>query len=99
MILMLICPREILSVICKGGRSKNLTQHVTTRTRVTNSSSSLIDLAISNSEHIKECKVVYLGMSDQSLIYLRRDLTKRSHRVRIRTLKRRSFLEGLGNLD
>ena len=86
-------------------RSKNLTQHVTTPTRVTNSSSSLIDLAISNSKHIKECKVVDLGMSDHSLIYFRRDRVKisRPHK----TITSRSYknfddeklLEGLGNLD
>ena len=98
--------RNTLSSIVKEFcRSKNLTQHVTTLTRVTNSSSSLIDLAISYNKHIKECKLVDLGMSDQSLIYLRRDRVKISwpHKtITSRSYKNfdeEKFLEGLGNLD
>ena len=98
--------RNTLSLFIKElCRSKNLTQHVTTPTRVTNSSSSLIDLAISNSKHIKECKVVDPGMSDHSLIYLRRDRVKISRSQKTITSRsyknfdEEKFLEGLGNLD
>ena len=86
-------------------RSKNLTRHVTTPTRVTNLSSSLIDLAISNSKYIKECKVVDLGMSDHSLVYLRRDRIKisRPHKTitsrSYKNFNEERFLEGLGSLD
>ena len=61
---------------CLCQSNNNRFSQTNNNNRLTNSSSSLIDLAISNSEHIKECKVVDLGMSDHSLIYLGRDRVK-----------------------
>ncbi|MEM6812708.1 MAG: endonuclease/exonuclease/phosphatase family protein, partial [Pseudomonadota bacterium] len=61
---------SLINDLCK---SKVLTQHVTSPTRVTNTSSTMIDLVLSNSLNAKDCKVVDLGLSDHSLLHIRRD--------------------------
>ena len=93
---------SLIGEICK---SKVLTQHVSSPTRVTEHSSTTIDLVLSNSKHAKDCEVVNLGISDHSLVYIRRERTKidrRGRKVKIRSLKKfndQAFLEDLGNLD
>ena len=61
---------SIINDLCK---SKVLTQHVTSPTQVTNTSSTIIDLVLINSINTKDCKVVDLGLSDHSLLHVRRD--------------------------
>ena len=61
---------SLIKDLCK---SKVLTQHVTSPTRVTNTSSTTIDLVFSNSVNAKDCKIVDLRLSDHSLLHIRRD--------------------------
>ena len=55
--------------------SKNVKQYVTSSTRITSTSSILIDLVFSNSKNITKCEVVEMG-SDHSLVYILRDRVK-----------------------
>ena len=50
--------------LCKD---KSLTQYVSSPTRVTQTSSTMIDLILSNSKDAVECQVVDMGLSDHSL--------------------------------
>ena len=61
---------SIINDLCK---SKVLTQHVTSPTQVTNTSSTIIDLVLSNSINAKDYKAVDLGLSDHSSLHIRRD--------------------------
>ena len=76
---------SLIRELCK---SKDLKQHVTIPTRVTNTSSTLIDLILSNSKYVKECNVVDLGLSDHSLVHIRRDRVKinRPHKTTLMVL-------------
>ena len=56
--------------------SKNVKQYVTSSTRITSTSSILIDLVFSNSKNITKCEVVEIGISDHSLVYILRDRVK-----------------------
>ena len=93
---------SLVSELCK---SRVLTQHVSSPTRVTEHSSTMIDLAISNSNFARDCSVADIGISDHSLVFIRRERTKVNRQPRI--IKTRSFknfnqdlfLEDLGNLD
>ena len=96
---MLICRRKI--DLCK---SKVLTQHVTSPTRVTNTSSTIIDLVLSNCINAKDYKAVDFGLSDHSLL-IRRDklsvcrpqksITSRSYK----NLNEELFLADLKSMD
>uniref|UniRef100_A0A7M5X672 Endonuclease/exonuclease/phosphatase domain-containing protein n=1 Tax=Clytia hemisphaerica TaxID=252671 RepID=A0A7M5X672_9CNID len=59
---------SLISELCK---SKVLTEHVSSTTRVTEYSSTMIDLAISKNNLAEDCSVVYIGISDHSLVFLR----------------------------
>ena len=82
-----------------------LTQHVESPTRITNNSATLIDLALSNTKLIEKCKVIELGLSDHSLITVKR--TFKHKKVPPRFISTRSFknfneeafLDDLGDLD
>ena len=86
-------------------RKRSLTQYIESPTRVTENSSSTIDLALSNSKYAKDCTVVDLGISDHSLVFIRREKTKierKSRIVKCRSYKNfnsEAFLENLGNID
>ena len=93
---------SLVNELCK---SKSLTQYVSSPTRVTEYSSSTIDLALSNSKHAGNCKVIDLGISDHSLVYIRREKIKIERKPRTITTRsfknfnQEAFLEDLGNLD
>ena len=93
---------SLISELCK---SRVLTQHVSSPTRVTEHSSTTIDLAISNSSHARDCSVVNIGISDHSLVFLRREKTKINRQPRTITTRsfknfnQEAFLDDLGNLD
>ena len=95
----------LTSLVNELCRSKGLTQHVKSPTRITNNSATLIDLALSNSKLIEECKVIELGLSDHSLITVKR--TFKHKKVPPRFISTRSFknfneeayLDDLGDLD
>ena len=93
---------SLVNELCK---SKSLTQFVTSPTRVTEYSSSTIDLVLSNSKHAGNCKVIDLGVSDHSLVYIRREKVKIERKPRtiitrsFKNFNQEAFLEDLGNLD
>ena len=88
--------------LCKD---KSLVQHVELPTRVTQTSSTLIDLILSNSEEATECQVIDMGLSDHSLVCIKRSKLriKRSPKfITSRSFKnfnQEAFLDDLGNLD
>ena len=95
----------LTSLVNELCRSKGLKQHVKSPTRITNNSATLIDLALSNTKLIEECKVIELGLSDHSLITVKR--TFKHKKVPPRFISTRSFknfneeafLNDLGDLD
>ena len=93
---------SIVNELCK---SKGLTQHVKSPTRVTEHSSTTIDLALSNSVHAKDCQVIELGISDHSLVFIRREKTKIERKGRVvktrsyKNFNNEAFLDDLGNID
>ena len=93
---------SLITELCK---SKSLNQLVNSPTRVTEHSSTTIDLVMSNSAHAKDCSVVDIGISDHSLVFLRRERTKIDRKPRtittrsLKNFNEESFLEDLGNLD
>ena len=88
--------------LCKD---KSLVQYVDSPTRVTQTSSTLIDLILSNSKEATECQVVDLGLSDHSLVCIKRSKLKikKSPRFVIsrsfKNFNQEAFLDDLGNLD
>ena len=96
---------NLSSLITEMCRSRVLTQHVSSPTRITEHSSTMIDLVLSNSKNAKDCQVIDLGISDHSLVFIRRERAKvdrSSRKVRVRSLKNfndQAFLEDLGDLD
>lgn len=69
--------------------SLNMEQLINEDTRITESSSSLIDLILSNSHHIDKSGVLHTGISDHSLIWTTRKVNK--YKSAARTIKTRSF--------
>ena len=91
-----------INELCKA---RGLNQLVDEPTRITETSSTLIDLILSNSDHAKDCEVHDIGLSDHCFICIKRGQVKIERRpkfVESRSFKNFSqevFLERLGNLD
>ena len=96
---------NLSSLITEFCKSKDLTQYVSSPTRITEYSSTAIDLAISNSGHAKDCYVIELGISDHCLVFIRREKThvdRKPRTITTRSFKnfnQEPFLDDLGNLD
>ena len=88
--------------LCKA---RGLNQLVDEPTRITETSSTLIDLILSNSDHAKDCEVHDIGLSDHCFVCVKRGQVKIERHpkfVESRSFKNFSqevFLERLGNLD
>ena len=86
-------------------RSKGLTQHVKSPTRETLNSSTLIDLVLTNSKFVEECDVVDIGMSDHSLVIIRRTHSRKKASPRsfstrsFKNFNKEAFLNDLRELD
>ena len=91
-----------ISDLCKD---KSLTQHVKSPTRVTQTSSTLIDLILSNSKEAIECQVVDMGLSDHSFVCIKRSKLKVKRNPKYITSRsfknfdNEAFLDDLGSLD
>ena len=86
-------------------RSCNLKQLINSPTRITDSSSTLIDLIFSNSDHITHQESLHFGLSDHNIIFCVRKSLKIKYQSK--TIKCRSFknfnsvnyINDLQNLD
>ena len=93
---------SLIKDLCKA---KALNQFVNSPTRITQTSSTTIDLILSNSKHAKECEVVDIGLSDHCLILIRRSTSKIKLPQKIintrsfKNFDEQAFLEDLGNTD
>ncbi|XP_057295887.1 uncharacterized protein LOC130624320 [Hydractinia symbiolongicarpus] len=82
-----------------------LKQHITEPTRVTENSSTLIDLILSNSSCISKTGVMDLGISDHNLVYVIRKFKRpkfepKTCKVRsYKNFSEEAFLKDLRNLD
>ena len=96
---------NLSSLITEFCKSRDLKQHVSSPTRISEYSSTTIDLAISNSTHAKDCTVIDIGISDHSLVFVRREKThvdRKPKTITTRSFKnfnQEAFLDDLGKLD
>ena len=92
----------IIKDLCKA---RGLSQLVEVPTRITETSSTLIDLILSNSDHAMDCQVHDIGLSDHCFISIKRGELKVERQpkfIESRSFKNFSpetFLERLGNHD
>ena len=92
----------IINDLCKA---RGLFQFVDVPTRITETSSTLIDLVLSNSDHAMDCQVHDIGLSDHCFISIKRGELKVERQpkfIESRSFKNFSeeiFLDRLGNLD
>ena len=93
---------SIVNELCKA---RGLYQFVDMPTRTTETSSTMIDLILSNSDHALDCQVHDIGLSDHCFVSIKRGniKVKRNPKfVESRCFKKfsqESFLQGLGELD
>ena len=86
-------------------QSFHLNQVIDCNTRITETTSTLIDLVITNSSYIKTSGVIDIGLSDHSLVYVVRKFKKVKAGAKTITLRsyknfcEKSFLQDLGNHD
>ena len=91
-----------INELCKA---RSLSQFVEEPTRITQTSSTLIDLILSNSDHAMDCQVHDIGLSDHCFLSIKRgDLKIPRHPkfIESRSFKnfnQEAFLERLGELD
>ena len=91
-----------INELCKA---RNLYQFVDLPTRTTETSSTMIDLVLSNSDHAMDCQVHDIGLSDHCFVSIKRGNLKIARNpkfIESRCFKKfseESFLQALGELD
>ena len=91
-----------INKLCKA---RSLYQFVDMPTRTTETSSTMIDLILSNSDHAIDCQVHDIGLSDHCFVSIKRGnvkITRNTKFVESRCFKKfneESFQEALGELD